>query len=269
MSLLWTKDKMWFDEHNVEQVSRILQKGFRIGEDGQLRPVNQSASYDIPWVFVGDPLPHHCGIWNEIYFQQFKLIPRWCRTKCHKVVVSVPNVAALMDLHGIMQYLHTAHGLNGKLGTDLRTYTWGFWRGFFYNVSMELGLQCLQIVREEVGKHIPGATVILKKGCTEMERTSMGGYPSNEWGEPSPADIDREDHLEDMFHQGEDHYKQPPWLRQRIMLSWWLRAYSIGDSSLWSFLDRQTFEQAISAVRSITYEPQPAAEPSEKGGDPA
>ena len=271
MSLLWTKDKLWFNEARAEQIGQVLREGFHITQDGQLKPVSQGAAYDIPWVFIGDNLPHHCHIWNEMYFRKFGLIPRWCRTKCHKVVVSVPNVARLMDLHELMNFMHTKYGLNGKCGMDVRTYTWGFWRGFFYNTSMEKGLECLEIVRSVISENLgPAISVILKKGCTEYERTSMGGIPSNEWGEPTPEQADLEDHLDNLYYQGEEQFRQPPWLRQKIMLNWWLRAYSFGDTSLWEFLDRDWFESLISAVRSVTYEPQPEPVPDsgEEGGDP-
>lgn len=249
--MLWRE--LWFDEAKISNINEILSSGYRIDETGQMRPSRQGGSFTTPWVFHGQCIPTNCGIWNAIYFRRFKLIPKYCRTKCHKVVASARNMKELMQINDLMAYLVQVHNISGKCGCDRRTYTFGAWKAFWYFQSLQSGLEGLDIIREEIARNIsPEIKVILKKGCTEFENPRMGGLSADKWGESTEADLELEHRLNSMFFLGEDRYIQPDWLKQKIMLTWFAYAYGMGDITVNEYVTPDFF-----GVHTITLEKVP------------
>ena len=60
---------------------------------------------------------------------------------------------------------------------------------------------------------------------------NKGGKSSDQWGEPTPEELDMEDRLDYMFSQHRPHVNQPDWLKQKIQLDWLEHAYMIGDET--------------------------------------
>lgn len=238
-------NKIWFDRKKAQVFRKLMNVGWRI-TDGRITPPEGSLNFDSPWIFVEEALHPHCMLWNHVFFANFRLIPRFCRLRCHKVVAKPRNVAELFDLLNLMEHLNVP----SKCGVDRRNYTSVPYAAFFYCNSLEGGQARYKQIREAINEHIPDGEnmpVILKKGCTEMEDLMDGGSNSDTWGLPTPADEELEDRLMMIFDFRQTSSHQPEWLRNHIKYSWLEHAYAIGDSS-WSEICDDIF-----GVHSVTY----------------
>lgn len=194
---------------------------------------------DIPWVFIKPGHQPYCDIWNHTYWQEMGLLPEWCRTRCHKVVVKPRNILELFNLWEVMDGLNVP----GKLGVDRREYTFGPYAAFFYTTSMKEGLMRYKQVRAVVSEHLsPDVSVILKKACTEMEHKRYKGKRSDEWGDPTEDDKVREMMLNDMFERREDQLHQPDWLKNLISFTWLATAHAIGDAAYYPLIEKLGIE---------------------------
>ena len=231
-------DEIWFDRQKSQAIRALMNQGWRI-EDGKLKEPTKSLNFDTPWIFVEDALQPFCGLWNHVYFQRFGLIPRFCRTRCHKVVVKMQYVNQLFQLHHLMMQL----GYPGKLGIDRRDYTAARYAAFFYTDSPEEGQERYDQVKTAIQANLPEPdtyNIILKKGCTEMENPVMGGKPTTEWGDPTPADDEMEDRLTMIFDHAQMTTSQPAWLKNHVMYAWLEHAYGIGDPT-WAAISNDIF----------------------------
>jgi len=174
------------------------------------------------------------------------MIPSYCRFNCWKTVVKPRNIKELFDCYDIFVKMN----LPSKIGADVRKYTFGPWAGFVYAETIEVGREYYKKVRAEIPKAI---SVILKRGCTEMEAIQ----PSNLW-DKDPGDLykDRERELLDMFEFQEFSYRQATWLKNEIMESWIQRAIEIGDKTVQKIAIKRSGDKNIwkrLVVNSITY----------------
>lgn len=238
-------EKLWFDNKKANIFRRLARAGWRI-VDGRLTPPPGTLNFDSPWIFVEEALQPHCMLWNGIYFEHFGLIPKFCRLRCHKVVVRPRTVAELFRLYHLMKHL----SYPSKCGVDRRDYTSARYGAFFYCSSLEEGQERYKQVREAINENLPDGEnipVILKKGCTEMEDPRQGGKASPEWGEPGEEDKDLEDRLMMIFDYSQMSSHQPAWLQNHIMYSWLEHAYATGDPT-WSEICDDIF-----GVYTVTY----------------
>ena len=125
--------------------------------------------WDVPWIYVKNHPDTRCFLWSEILFEHFKNAmsnpPTGCQN-CWKVVVKPRTLQELFLLEKAQRELDYPC----KCGIEVRSYVHGHYGGYFYNRSLEEGLDKLDIVREKVHKDIsPDIPVLLKRGCTEME----------------------------------------------------------------------------------------------------
>jgi hypothetical protein len=229
---------MQFDPDLIRQVRQVVNSGYAIKPETQkLGPMHSALSHDIPWIFIKPAYQPHCDVWNALYWQTYGLIPQFCRVHCHKVVAKPRNVSELFILWELMESL----SFPSKLGIDKRDYTFGPYAAFFYTVNLKEGLQRYQQVREAVDLAFPNPetfSVILKKGCTEMEHKLFKGKASTEWGKPNEADVEREMMLNDIHELRDDYAPQPEWLKNMIALTWLAASHAIGDPSYYDVCER-------------------------------
>lgn len=209
-----------FDDKVTGKLEKLVEMGeFRVGESGRLRAGNPQGAKNTPWIFLNHNTRHKfCGLWNSIYCGQFKLIPTPCRFSCWKTVIKPRTVEELFHVHDVLR----ATGLPSKCGADLRKYTFGPWAGFVYADTLEEGRRYYRTVRKVISDDIP---IILKRGCTEMERLK----PSNTWDQITQAEVRLEERLNDVFEFTELFFQQAEWLKARIKERWIERAIEIGD----------------------------------------
>ena len=192
---------------------------FKINYGGKLKAKAVEGARPIPWIFLNhDARKKFCWFWNNVCTGHFKIIPTHCRFNCWKTVIKPNNVKELFECYDILKRLD----LPSKIGMDLREYTYGAWAGFVYADSLNEGREYYKLVRGVIPKNV---SVILKRGCTEMEQLQS----SDKWDSVGQDDIDIENKLHDRFSFDERHYQQAAWHKQEIKENWIKHAIRIGD----------------------------------------
>ena len=214
--------KLDFDAQFTKGISKVTPALLKIGQDGRLISKDPQGSRNTPWVFVNyDNRKKFCSHWNGIYCLHFGLIPTYCRFSCWKTVVKPRNVKELFECYDIFRALD----LPSKIGMDVRDYTFGPWAGFIYADSLVQGKEYYRRARKAIPEEVP---IILKRGCTEMERIT----PSDKWDKLSQRDIYLEEKLNDVFSFDETHFFQAAWLKNEVKERWIKRAIEIGDATV-------------------------------------
>ncbi len=247
-----------FDHTYRKKVRELLSEGFMIGSSGRLEPIRPKGTVGSPWAFTNfDARRKFCSHWNHVYCSKFDLIPRFCRFNCWKTVVYPRCVSELLQLADILRSLN----LPSKCGSDLREYTYAAWGGYIYGDTLEQGREYYAQIREVVDKVMsPDVRIILKRGCTEMERLR----PSNEWDDYTEDEKALEFQLDDLFHFAEIDFTQAAWNIRDVKEGWILRAISIGDPSVEQALADYSHGTKLAdlIVQSVTYHEVP--KPQEK-----
>jgi len=151
--------------------------------DGKIY-VDEMPAFETPWHHIYHDHFFDCNIWHRVMFdiisQQLpegrRFVPSPCQ-QCWKVVIRPKTLKQLFALMTIEQSL----GRPSKLGIETRPIVCGLYGGYFYNHSLELGLECFKVVREAVNNHPDMGSdvpIILKRACTEYE---MACGPSDKW----------------------------------------------------------------------------------------
>lgn len=252
--------KNWFSIHRVQMVRNLLSR-FQLNDKYLLEARSDTiADFDIPWMFVPFLFSYpNCYLWQALR-ELVGIWPTYCRTSCYKVVVTVSTLRDLFKLERVMEQLYERDGHKGKCGVDLRDYTAANYAGFLYNTGKALGERCWRNTEELVKRAIPSATVILKRGCTEMEAVK----PSSEWGEPTDEEIEIEAMYLSMFDtMNREIATMSPWFKNRIRHKWICRARELGDPTYKEMFgdDFETAENFFSTfgrgnVKAVTYHPQ-------------
>jgi hypothetical protein len=220
-----------------------------IGPNGQIRCPRPEA-YDpiTPWVAIR-PGAKNCSFNAEILFNIFEILPSDCYN-CWKVVVRPTTLRQMFQLHDLMVEMNRY----SKIGIEVRNEVRGFYGAYFYNESIEQGLECLVAMRRAVAERIdPAIKVFLKRGCTEMER-KLGA--SNEWNEDM-MDLVIENALRDAIHIDAG-FKQPKIIRDKTFM-WWVEwAWANDDPTVDEFLGGKPLHDPY-----VTYEPGPAPDEEE------
>lgn len=147
---------------------KLLRSGWLLDpKSGKFRPaITGSPALDIPWIYVRPDNDKDCGFWHQVIFDTYNLVPVGC-FGCWKVVVRPRSLTELFKLLIYQQDVYKGHC---KCGIELRKYVHGNYGGYFYNRSVEEGLECYKTVRKAVDERIsPQVAVTLKRGCTEYE----------------------------------------------------------------------------------------------------
>jgi len=218
----------------------MLEKGLikRRTTDGKFYAEYQAA-WNTPWVHVKHLFLVNCHVWKNITFHEIvekqlppdrRFVPAGCQA-CFKVVVRPQTVKQLFALEQLQIRLDHP----SKCGIEIRPAVFGNYGGYFYNRSLDEGLECYKRVRRAVsrdrklGKNIP---VFLKRACTEMEH-AIG--PSNQW-QIMPGQIEFEQQIQ-------YHFADVPVLEQAddakeyVRMTWLDRAYDIGDETVLEYND--------------------------------
>jgi len=250
--------KLKFDKRLRNGISDIANR-YIIGTGGRWEPAKPQGARALPWIFTHqDTRKKFCHVWNNTYTLNFNHIPTNCRFACYKVVIKPRTCKETFEVHDIMLAMNHP----GKVGMDLRDYTYGAWAGFLYCESVEQGREVYQRARALIPEDIP---VILKRGCTEMERL----LPSNLWGALSKEDVEFEEQLNDIFSFDELSYMQADWLKNEIKERWIEHAIKIGDPTARETAEKYSDDPDIwqkLVVHSLTYHDIEESEPSEEDG---
>lgn len=192
-------------------------------EDGKLATAVKTMKTRTPWVYLYSR-QGLCGIWQDIIFKRFGLLPSHC-LECWKVVVRPRNVMHLFRLHDLMRDFLKR---DSKCGVEPRDEVAASYGAYFYNGSLGEGRDTWGVVRASVSEMLGEDTpVILKRGCTEFE---MRFGPSDGWAFDR-AQFDFEQRVLKKIEFPPDLAPQPEDLIQHIQNRWLRFAHSRGDMS--------------------------------------
>ncbi len=228
-------------------------RGYTINIQNKIAPIVSGKHHDVPWVYVRSHESRECGFWHQIVFDVYKYFPVGC-LNCWKVVVRPRTVKELFQLHEYQSNVYPGHC---KCGIETRPYVHGNYGGYFYNDSLNKGLESYRRVRADINRYIsPDISVILKRACTEYEVTFgdsskweenlLQGFRLDKDGNKitilklevlmqriamlrANIDLEIEEPMEGIS------YKQPGFVKVKTMRSWLEHAYSIGDKTALEF----------------------------------
>ena len=115
----------------------------------KIRPRFPGASeWRTPWVHIKHEPVSRCGLWHKVMFDVWKFVPKGC-LDCWKVVVRPKDLENLFRVYNMMVDLD----MPSKCGAEQRESVFGLWGGYFYNRSLEAGLDCHKTVSEYCEKY--------------------------------------------------------------------------------------------------------------------
>ena len=201
--------------------------------DGKLIPVLEGIQTQTPWIHNNEnDIKFHCRLWDNVSFkiisknlpEPYRFVPRGCQ-ECWKVTVKLKTLEQLFAIHEMQKKMN----MTCKCGAEMRDTVKGLYGAYFYNKSLEEGLECYEIVKAELLKNDllaplidevdqDGRTtrIILKRGCTEYEHL-IG--PSDKW-EISETQNVFENMVEEYFDLDQNKGGQPPQLITHIKCGW-------------------------------------------------
>lgn len=216
----------------------FLNKGYHIDDDDRINSVKRMM-WKSTWLYVKHSGNRKCHLWHTVYFDEYGLIPEFCH-QCWKVCIRMKTLKQLFAMADLQKKMDRP----GKCGTEERERVRSLYGGYFYNDSLEEGLECWELVKEEmaksdilkdllVAKDPEGRlkNVILKRGCTEFEH-SWG--PSTEW-EISEDQLEFEKELDRTFDQHIAQRTQPEVLVRKVLRDWIHFAWEHDDPTVEEF----------------------------------
>lgn len=147
----------------IKPLFSLFQKGLlMIRNDGKF-DMRTGIAVNTPWVFAGDRIGDdaNCILFHSVILKYFNFIPERCQG-CWKVVARPRSVAELFAVSDFQQ----TSSRPSKAGIEVREWTSALYGAYWYNTSIEKGIECKKYVKS----HFPDMHVILKRGCTEFER---------------------------------------------------------------------------------------------------
>ena len=222
-------------------------------EDGKICATSTGMVWDTPWHHVVHDAFFDCQRWHKVLFDLFSItmppgsgfIPSACQ-QCWKVVVRPKTLLGLFSLLDLQKFL----ALPSKCGIEVRNYVNGLYGGYFYNHSLELGLENYKLVREKVNEtpHLGEDTsVILKRACTEFE---MRLGDSSEW-KVTPKQLQIETTVNKWFVRNNVVREQPAHAIANVHRKWIEYAYSNGDETYKHFTGGKPLYKAVKTYHHL------------------
>jgi hypothetical protein len=215
----------------IELLMPLLKGGWRLRPgDGKFQ-TDMGFVYQTPWHFTKIDRFAECHTWFQIVFQVAQksmrepFVPSYCQS-CWKVVVRPKTLKGLFGLLEVQE----RSPFSCKCGIEVRPYTHGNYGGYFYNRSLEDGLDCFQWVRTNVDAHPdlgPSTPIILKRACTEME---MKCGASHAWS-VTPEQLELEKRIWNHIVHDEVLQPLPPHVIEHVHRKWVEHAYDRGDET--------------------------------------
>ena len=211
----------------IEMMSDAVSKGvYRIQPDGTLK-ADTGVATESPWHHIAMLTDYNCELWHQVMFdiigsKHRKFVPSGCQ-ECWKVVVRPRSLHELFQLLDIEFRLQ----LPSKCGIERRATVHGLYGGYFYNKSLQEGLERYEQIRAEVDKNIsPDLEVRLKRACTEFELAfpDSRAWEIHDWQLPIEALVTA------FVAQAQDGSPlQPPLVLTHVHRRWIEWAYQNGD----------------------------------------
>ena len=256
----------YYDQAKANDIISLVrplleQGGYKLRDgDGKIW-VETYMAFHTPWHHVHHADGLDCHTWHKVMFDViFSRTGRKCApSKCHQCWKVVVRPKTLKQLFALLHLQHRM-GRPSKCGIEVRDTVCGHYGGYFYNHSLEEGLECYEAVRAEVdaepelGSDI---SVILKRACTEFE---LYAGPSDEW-EVSPEQAGIEALVNKWFVRDIVQRTQPPHALATVHRRWIEWAYQNADMT---YLEYTGGNKAAIFRPSLTYHHLAEKSPEEK-----
>lgn len=230
----------------------INSKEHKYGPSGKLMVSAAGGASANPWIHIQKARRKWCHYYWKVYSQKAGLIPEFCRYHCWKVMVSLTmpptdemptgrfgTIQEVMMLYNLMKMLN----LPSKIGMDVRPYTYGVWRAYFYGDTLEEAREYYEIVKPHIERHFePGIGIVITRGCTEMNAKLQSRY----WDMPAPEEEQKlEKKLNDLLEFEEFDWQQAEQNKQATK-EWWIEtAIQIGDPTVKAVAEELTGDPDI------------------------
>lgn len=219
--------RRWAEEDWFTIFSNLEAKGFVWDpDDSRLRQKGTvGLTHNTPWCHVRSSFDKHCSLDHNVIYGNWRIIHPRC-LECWKTVVAPRTFHELM----LLEELENKLQFDSKCGIELRDYTPRHYGGYFYSSSLDAGRARYKEVKDAVSEFISpevGASVILKRGCTEYE---MGTGPSLYWN-ITPAQEEMLELIEAFVDVKRGHGEQSSMLKRNTRMKWVLWAHANGDMS--------------------------------------
>jgi len=241
----------------------MARRGYRMRwGDGRLKAEFAQAT-EGPWHYVRMAHGLDCYLWHSVYHEvaskviRKPFVPSPCLT-CFKTVVRPANLAGAFGMVELQQGFPFAC----KTGRELRPYTSGVWGSYHYGQGLAEGLEMYKHVKAAVAKHEdlgPSTPVILKRGCTEFER-SCG--PSENWTS-TPAQRRLERLIDASIEHVPNVQPMPPHLVVHVHRRWIEWACQLGDMSYLRWTGNVPIHRGVTTYHHLA---DPANLPQDVGG---
>lgn len=189
-----------------------------------------------PWIFSKIDADRDCFKWLDVYHEHYRIIPRTCRT-CWKVAFQPLTLSELMRVLKLQKDLD----MPSKCGIEMRPISGhvGGYSAFWYmplGGGLNKGRSLYELIEVKLetalGRKV---SLILKRGCTEMERSAGR---SDKWNEKAKEFDFIEDQLEHWFVESTERTLAMPSNvkvhTQRMWIEW---AYQHGDKTYLEYSD--------------------------------
>ena len=243
---------LYLEAAKREFVDRFLSNHpnyFYRGEDGKI-DCTQRMQPDPVWAYIKPGMNQNCLFWHAILFDAIhekKRVPIPCQN-CWKVVLMPRDIEELFASYLLIHEL----GRPGKCGTEGdRANTDRFYGAYWYNNSIEEGLECYELVKAQVERdrtfeatildaplkvrfsngYDGPPRVLLKRACTEFEQACG---PSDKWDwDDEQVEIERI--AADSFSQDIVTMHQTDIQLARLAYRWIHSAFKWGDKKYTMF----------------------------------
>ena len=162
---------------------QIMSGAFKMEPDGKIR-LNPVIIPDRPWINASHCPDRDCGMWMDIMFKYYDIVPNGCRN-CWKLAMKPKS---LKELFAVLAFQNTMKEYPSKCGLEKRGYTHnkgGY--GAFWYCTLDGGLKGArahyELISSKLSEILPNHGLILKRGCTEMENHTIkaGKGGSEDW----------------------------------------------------------------------------------------
>lgn len=216
-------------------VSELLRKKI-IERNGSKYVIRADSSPNNLWLkYFPETDKRQCTLWM-VYFNYYDMIPEGCRN-CWKVVMTMDTLEQMMQIKELQENMR----ISAKCGPETRPFTGklGSYGAYWY-VDLFSGLAgARELYRKIVSNVTPlmrncegNFTIILKRGCTEMEKR-FGD--SSKWDQGAKIWNERERLLNTVFELGSVDLDQHPMDVIDIMAGIYEYAYEHGDPTYTKF----------------------------------
>lgn len=221
------------DEDVISQFEVLLRQGgyYLRDVDGKFEATTH-LGWDTPWWHIRHRGDLDCNLWHRIMFDAMgqKFVPSNCMN-CYKVVVRPRTLRELFALANLQQ-TQTVRAC--KCGIEIRPTVHGLYGGYFYNQSLDEGLDCYQEIAQLVANDPglgPNVKVILKRACTEFEHK----FPESSKWRITLEQKHWEAMINKWFVRDSKNREQPSHCIKHVHRKWIEWAYANGDPTYADF----------------------------------